>query len=269
MLTLTDLAGLRRDPRGRCYAARVWLFYCSPSGKLCGTVSWSRPDLDQVRELEPVADIALSPEREPFAALIDVRHVDGIDPISFAALGAYGASRRAAFARSVTRLAVVRGHGLTGVVAEGFFRIFPAPCPADVFEDIDAAIAWLGVERERPVVESLEQLRAAIVGADPFVLRLRTALESAPGTITAASAAKALGLSPRAFERRLREANVRFKRELVEARVRVAQRRMRDTDVKLAALAIELGFGSPQHFSNAFRDVTGRSPSDWRKGIGK
>jgi AraC-like DNA-binding protein len=263
--TLTDLAGLRRDPLGRCYAARDWLFYCSPSGRLCGTVSWGRPGLDQLRELEAVADVALAPGRSPFLALIDVRHVDGIDPAGFAALGAYGVSRRAALGRTVSRLAVVRPQGLTGVVAEGFFRIFPAACPVAVHGDVDAAIAWLGATDERPVIDELEELRARILGTDTFVLRLRTILETSPDLLTSARAASLLGLSPRAFERRLGEANLRFKRERLEARVRVAQRRMRETDVKLTVLALDLGFGSAQHFSNAFREVTGESPSTWRK----
>jgi AraC-like DNA-binding protein len=265
MLTPTDLAGFRANPRGRCYVARQWLFYCSPSGKLCGTVSWGRPDLEQQRELLVVVDFALASWREPFVALVDVQHVDGIEPAGFADLGAFGISRRAAMARSVTRLAVVRPHGLTGVVAEGFFRIFSPPCPIDVFTDPAAAIDWLGVPEERPVVDGLEALRAKVLGTNPFVLQLRTLLESSPEGMTAARAATLLGLSERSFERRLRDANVRFKRELLEARVRVAQRQMLETNIKLTALALELGFASPQHFSNAFREVTGESPSDWRK----
>src|SRR5688500_13537673 len=59
LLTPTDLAGFRSDPRGHCYIARHWLIYCTPSGALCGTVSWGRPDLQQVRELEAVTDSVL------------------------------------------------------------------------------------------------------------------------------------------------------------------------------------------------------------------
>jgi AraC-like DNA-binding protein len=268
LLTPTDLAGFRSDPRGHCYIARHWLIYCTPSGALCGTVSWGRPDLQQVRELEAVTDSVLGAWQRPFAALIDVQHVDGIEPAGFAALGGYGTSRRAALARLVSRLAVVRPHGLTGVVAEGFFRIFSPPCPAEVFGDVNAAIGWLGVDDERPVVEGLEPLRATILGTDPLVLQLRRIMEASPDDITADRAARLLGLSPRTLERRLRDAGVRFKRELLEARVRVAQRRLRDTKDTLTAIAFELGFASPQHFSNAFREVTGESPSEWRKRCG-
>ncbi len=263
-LTFSDLATVRTRPLGVVYAGREWFFYSSPNGRLRGTVSWSKPGLDQHRELEAVADAVLAYGRDPFAMLVDVQHVDGIDPAGFASLGAYGERRRAVLERRVSRLAIVRPYGLTGVVAEGFFKIFPAPCPVEVFSAVEDAVAWLGVTEERDVLCELPAIRARIVGTDPFVLRLRAVLEADPGEASAVRVARELGLSQRAFERRLARANLRFKRERLEARIRVAQRRMRDSDVKLTALALDLGFGSLQHFSNAFRDVTRQSPTEWR-----
>jgi AraC-like DNA-binding protein len=264
-LAPADLAGMAQSPRGRCYVARNWLLYGAPSGRLFGTQSWGRPDLDQVRELEAVADAVLAPRHPAFAMLIDVQQVDGIDAAGVAALGTYAIRRRAELARSITRLAILRPHGLTGVVAEGFFRVFAAPCHTAVFDDTAAALAWLGLTDERAVIAAIPALRASIHGTSPLVLRLRSFLEANPHTATPAIAARRLGLSVRTLERRLREAGVRFKREQLEARIRIAQRRMRDSTVKLTALALDLGFASPQHFSNAFREVTGESPTAWRR----
>ena len=260
-----DLAGMAHDPRGRCYVARDWLLYGAPSGRLFGTQSWGRPNLEQVRELEVIADAVLAPRHPPFAMLIDVQQVDGIDAAGVISLGTYGVRRHAELARSVTRLAILRPHGLTGVVAEGFFRVFTSPCPTAVFDDTAGALAWLQLPDERHVVDAVPALRATIHGTSPLVLQLRAFLEANPDTATPAIVARQLGISMRTLERRLRDANVRFTRELLEARVRVAQRRMLDTAVKLTALALDLGFASPQHFSNAFRAVTGVSPTAWRQ----
>jgi AraC-like DNA-binding protein len=264
-LVPADLAGMARDPRGRCYVAHDWLLYGAPSGRLFGTQSWGRPNLEQVRELEAVADAVLAPRHPPFAMLIDVQQVDGIDAAGVISLGTYGIRRHAELARSVTRLAILRPHGLTGVVAEGFFRVFASPCPTAVFDDTASALAWLQLPDERPVVDAVPALRAKIHKTSPLVLQLRAILEASPDSATPAIAARRLGMSVRTLERRLHDADVRFKRELLEARVRVAQRRMRDTAVKLTALALDLGFSSPQHFSNAFREVTGESPTAWRR----
>ena len=265
VLLPADLAGMAHDPRGRCYVARDWLLYGAPSGRLFGTQSWGRPNLEQVRELEVIADAVLAPRHPPFAMLIDVQQVDGIDAAGVISLGTYGIRRYAELARSVTRLAILRPHGLTGVVAEGFFRVDTSPCPTAVFDDPADALAWLQLPDERHVVDAVPALRATIHGTSPLVLQLRAFLETNPDTATPAIVARQLGISMRTLERRLRDANVRFTRELLEARVRVAQRRMLDTAVKLTALALDLGFASPQHFSNAFRAVTGVSPTAWRQ----
>ncbi|HEY5938196.1 MAG TPA: AraC family transcriptional regulator [Kofleriaceae bacterium] len=260
-----DLAGMAHDPRGRCYVAHDWLLYGAPSGRLFGTQSWGRPNLEQVRELEAVADAVLAPRHPPFAMLIDVQQVDGIDAAGVVSLGTYGIRRHAELARSVSRIAILRPRGLTGVVAEGFFRVFTSPCPTAVFDNAAEALAWLHLTDERHVVDAVPAFRATIHGTSPLVLQLRAILEASPDTATPAIAARLLGISVRTLERRLHDAGVRFTRELLEARVRLAQRRMRDTAVKLTALALDLGFASPQHFSNAFRAVTGESPTAWRR----
>jgi AraC-like DNA-binding protein len=272
LVTLANLPTFRSDPRGRCYAARNWLCYCAPNGRLWGTISWGNPSVEQVRELATVIDCALASGERSLCVLADVRRVDGIDASGLAALAAYAGTRAAALTRSLGRLAVLRPQGLTGMVAEGFFHMVSAPCPAAVFAHVPLALAWLGVPEAESVVASVEELYASVSGADRFVVQLRTALETLPDDsleeVNAARVAGLLGLSARTFQRRLRAANLRFRRELLEARIRVAQRRMRGSEVKLTALALELGFASPQHFSNAFREVTGQSPRRWRASLG-
>jgi len=44
----------------------------------------------------------------------------------------------------------------------------------------------------------------------------------------------------------------------------LAERRMLDSDDPLTAVAIDAGFATLQHFSAAFREATGESPSAWR-----
>jgi AraC-like DNA-binding protein len=76
--------------------------------------------------------------------------------------------------------------------------------------------------------------------------------------------ARALGLSTRTLQRRLREADTTFQGEVLSARVRMAQRCMLESDASLTAIALDTGFTSPQHMATVFRRLVGQTPSAWR-----
>ena len=44
---------------------------------------------------------------------------------------------------------------------------------------------------------------------------------------------------------------------------------LRDTDAAIATVATELGYASQTAFTAAFKKLTGETPSDWRRRIGK
>lgn len=52
---------------------------------------------------------------------------------------------------------------------------------------------------------------------------------------------------------------------LLEARVEQAKRLLADRDAALASVALEVGFCSQSHFTDAFRRRTGLSPGRWRR----
>jgi AraC-like DNA-binding protein len=82
--------------------------------------------------------------------------------------------------------------------------------------------------------------------------------------------ARELGMSERTLQRRLKEAGTSFQAELNAVQVRMAQSLLRETDMKLTAVAVEVGCASLQHFSSLFRKLVGDSPSAWRnKALGK
>jgi AraC-like DNA-binding protein len=265
VLEPTNLAGFRRDPHGRYVTGDRWLYFCAPTGHLWGTVYWGELVADDFRRLDAVVDVSTDPRFAPHVTLVDARRVTGIEAAAFASLKEHVESRKAALARSVERLALVRPAGLAGAVAEGFFRIAEAPYPVRTFEAPREALEWLGLPDEAALAKELDVLQATAVGIDPFVRDLRALMESSPASLTLAAAATALGFSLRTFQRRLRDNDVRFKNELAQARIRVAKRRLVDPNTRLTTLALELGFASPAHFSNCFRRLTGLAPSAWRE----
>jgi AraC-like DNA-binding protein len=55
-------------------------------------------------------------------------------------------------------------------------------------------------------------------------------------------------------------------RYLLERRVERAKRLLASTDLPMTAIGIEVGFGSGQHFARVFRQTSGNTPSEYRRG---
>ncbi len=72
-------------------------------------------------------------------------------------------------------------------------------------------------------------------------------------------------MSERTLQRRLKEEDTSFQAELNNVQMRTAQQLLLETDMKLTAVAVEVGCASLQHFSSLFRKLVGESPSTWRE----
>jgi AraC family transcriptional regulator len=56
-------------------------------------------------------------------------------------------------------------------------------------------------------------------------------------------------------------------RWLARSRIEIAQRQLKTTDVPLSHIALDLGFSSQAHFTEAFRRAVGVSPGRWRREV--
>jgi transcriptional regulator GlxA family with amidase domain len=61
------------------------------------------------------------------------------------------------------------------------------------------------------------------------------------------------------------EVGVTIHQHLMRARIEAAKTLLRDTDLPVTAIALELGYAASHHFSMAFKSATGRSPTTSRK----
>jgi AraC-like DNA-binding protein len=76
--------------------------------------------------------------------------------------------------------------------------------------------------------------------------------------------ADALDLSVRTLQRRLAEHGLVYSELVEQTRIDLARRLLQDTDLPIADIAREVGYGESTHFSRAFRRITGNSPRDFR-----
>lgn len=198
----------------------------------------------------------------PYCALLDFRRVKGMSPVAFAEFGAFTYRNRARQAERVLRGAVVRPEdGMFAAAMQGAISLFRLIVRWDAFGTLEGALAALGAADRAPEIDALleELSRSASV-----VELLHELWARAPEQTSIDRAARALGLSVRSLQRRLREGGTTFETELRRARVRRAQRMLAETDLKLAAIAHEAGFASHAHFTQVFGEEVGMPPGAWR-----
>ncbi len=241
---------------------RTFIHFCK-SPTLWGVMLFGRPNHEDAFELARTLPLELKAPAKPHVSIVDASRLGGIDANVFSLLDGYVRTEFESLSKMVTRLALVRPAGVEGAVVAGFFQVLPRPYPVQVFDRTDAALDWLGGVPDG-FCEELERTYVDATQTPPLITSLRAYLESHLPEATIAEAAKALAISERTLQRRLLEAKTTFQDELAQARLRVAERLLLDTDAPLTRIALDVGCASLQHFSAFFRKLTGESPSAWR-----
>jgi AraC-like DNA-binding protein len=262
------VAGLREatpqtmaeDPVGRYVAGDCYAHFCAYP-ELWGVVLWGRPNEDVARAFGRTLILELV--NPMHVSVIDATRIEGADISAFKALAWYMRTNAEQLARVVSRLALVRPRGFSGAMVTGVFDMVVRPYPVQVFDNLEAALAWSDVPLTW--LPTFAELHAVATGTPAILTALRPLLERDLANITVAQAARTLSLSERSLQRKLTEAGTTFVAELGAARVRAAQRLLVDSDLPLTTIALEVGCASLQHFSVLFRKHIGEAPSTWRR----
>ncbi|MBS2027249.1 MAG: helix-turn-helix transcriptional regulator [Deltaproteobacteria bacterium] len=252
------------DPYGRYFCGRQHIVFAH-SHELIGFVCWGYPDVDDVREMLTLCEIGVRADARPHRFLVDVRELEFVDPRTFAMFVDYTRRHRDVLGRKLMRQALLRPEGLVGSIISGFSNVAKLSYPYKVFAEVDATVAWLGLEpgEGADLVAELEAVRANASGTNSTVRRMREVLATTR-CATLAELAQRLKLSRRTCQRALNDAGTTFRRELRAARLTRARDFLQQSDRNLTWIAAELGFSSAQHFATAFRKATGETPSAWR-----
>lgn len=259
-LNLTEFLA---SPLG-CYVVGRRSLAFMESEDLLGFATWGRPDAEDIRELFAAVAVGRRPGMKPYKFLFDGRALEFIDPTTFGQFYDYTKTHGEVLKRNIWRQAQIRPDGLVGAIIQGFARFARLPYPDRVFEDVDAALDWLGIERERghALIAELHAIRTEAQGEDELVVRLRRELR-ASGVLTADRMSKRLGVSTRSLQRSLRAAGTTYRIELSTFRVERAKDLLAG-DRSMTWIARELGFSTVQHFATAFRRAVGQAPAAWR-----
>jgi AraC-like DNA-binding protein len=254
---------LARSPVGRFVCGETFLHFCA-APDLWGFILWGRPEERHAIELGRTLLLELGPPAEPHAAIIDASRLEGGDPAAFGAAERYVSRHASSLATWVTRLALVRPAGMMGAVVAGAHEVLPRPYPVQIFDDAASAFEWLSPAHRLDGPALLRELYGEATGISPLLGSLRGWLDGHLGGVGIAEAARALGVSERTLQRKLRGAETTFKEELTHARIRAAKQKLLESDAPLTVIALDVGCTSLQHFSSMFRRHTRESPSAFR-----
>ncbi|MFO0549738.1 MAG: helix-turn-helix transcriptional regulator [Polyangiaceae bacterium] len=261
------------SPTGHYLRSRGLAFWCERPA-LWGVTAWGALTLEHAEQLSRWIDEEYAHPHPPYVTLLDFRRVSNIEDTAFTAWTAFFERTRTRRNTRVQRAALVRpSAGMLASTLAGFPRISGVDVPWLVTDELDGALEWLavpgltGMELPR-VLAALEQMATEAMENPSNQRSTLDALRDRLDRDVRASiedVADDLRLSVRTLQRQLKTAQTSFEAELLEARVRRAQRLLRDTPDKLATIALEAGFASQAHFSVVFRRITGENPSAYRK----
>jgi hypothetical protein len=218
------------SPVGRYVTGRTFAHFCA-SPALFGTILVGIPDGTDMRAL------GLAHDADVWRG---TRHLSFFDASRLEAItvGAYEALNRAWFERQVPlnrltqRQAIAQPQGVAGATLARYRPFSPLRFPTRMFDTPGTALAWLG----QPHLEG------------PLAAIAAELLQKGEGKGEGEGAG----------------AGSTFRTEVIQARMEAAKKLLVDSDLTLAAIALEVGCASSQHFSAQFRRLTGSTPSAWR-----
>jgi AraC-like DNA-binding protein len=259
MLEAREPKAFARRPEGGFVAGTSW-FYFAAEG-LYGYAIWGRPEPADIRKL--VHLLVRELERPPHEALVDLEHLEVVNPESFEAIARYTVEHAEGLARVVERTAIVVPRArVNAAIVAGFFDVSSRPFPVTFCASVREALGHLG--RGPGLSDALAAVRAQLSG-EPDVLReLRAHLAANVASPSLDDAARAIGLSMRTLQRRLADAGTSFETQVQHVRVATARRMLEETDVPVTTIALEVGFQTAQHFSTSFKQRTGETPTSYR-----
>jgi AraC-like DNA-binding protein len=146
--------------------------------------------------------------------------------------------------------------------------IFGAPTNAVVF---DAQLMESAPKRQLPVKDALtwgdlrrffmQKPPATKVDAARQVIRIRLM----DGAVDIDGTARLLGIGARTLQRQLAEENLTFRDLLTQQRMQRAADLLRESSEPITSIAFSLGYADVASFSRAFKQLTGKRPSDYRQ----
>jgi AraC-like DNA-binding protein len=250
------------DPVGHYVVGRSYVLWCA-SPNLIGTTAWGVPDAADSRAL---TDLWSYDRRlRGYDIVMDVSRVRRMDHDGFALVAAYVRTRIEDYAARVRRqLIVLPADPVSGSLVGGLPSFLGYRHTWRAFADLAHGLAWLdhpGAAAAHAEIDALVERATGSVAAGVRACLLADPLRDL------AAVGRALGQSERTLQRKLEEAGTSFRDVARDARIQTAAHLLAGSDLKLEAIARQVGYRSMSHFAETFRGRMGVSPADYRRAL--
>lgn len=241
------------NPIGRCIVGPSFLTWCA-TPELQGAIIWGTVDDQSLRDMmaagEYVRHPAVSTRRRVLVDCRDITRADADALLQFASLAR---DRLELWRAGLEREAIAIPQGVPGILIGGALPSLGVALPMRFTHDLESALAYIDHPAARAYHEAAARIAAGVRGRAVLIARLRVQLQRELDTATVESIASALGMSARTLQRELARLNTSFSTELRGMRVAAAETLLQHSDLKIEAIATQVGFGNASRMSATLR----------------
>jgi AraC-like DNA-binding protein len=258
----TDDASYVRAPVGKWRCVGSSLAWCH-SATLTGCITWGCQTPDETRATMGLFEsfAQLGPQ---FDVILDGSSIERVAAGSLLVFADWMRRNRDLLRRRVRHHVGVNAPGVSSFMLAGIFPlIIGARWQITRVLDRREAFRLLLPNEGDALCDELMSIVDQVRGTSPTIARLRDLLARCAGRMSAAEAARALGLSLRSLQRELRHAGSSYRDEQHTAQFRLAERLLPE-ESKIAVVAARLGV-SERAFDALIRARTGLTPAELRE----
>jgi AraC-like DNA-binding protein len=237
------------SPIGRCMIAPTFAIWCY-APDLHGATLWGQVDGRSLRDMMVVGRFVHHPAiGQHRRVLTDCRDVEGPDADVLIGFIANAHEQLSDWASGVDRQALVIPNGPAGVLVSGAMAMAGLDHALRVTNEIDAALAFLAHPAATAAHAAATTAIAMTRGRSALLSRVRTLLGHDLVGATIESTAAALGMSSRSLQRELQRLHTSFTEQLRHVRIATAQTLLIHTDLKIEAIATQVGYATASRMS--------------------
>ena len=252
------------SPIGRCIVRPTFATWCA-APDLHGSILWGALDERSVREMMSLGAFIhhrdIAPCRRGLTDLRDIEHADANVLLGFASAAR---DQVTDWATGLERQVLIVPTGLGGMMMSGALPLAGVEHPLRIAHDLATAFAFV----DHPGAQAAHAAATAIVtatrGRAALVGRVRAQLHSDLSGATIERCAVGLGMSRRTLQRELQGLDTSFSDELRRVRIATAEALLVHTDLKIDAIALQVGFGTASRMSAVLRREMNLTASELR-----
>jgi AraC-like DNA-binding protein len=264
LIATDDPAKFMAAPIGRCFVGPTFAIWCA-APDLQGSMIWGALDERTIQDMMEVGTFIHRPEiSRRRRGLSDCRALERADADVLLGFITSARDRVAEWTAGLERQALLVPDGVGGILISGALPLAGVGHSLHVAHELDTALTYLDHPAAAAAHAAATSIVATMRGRSALVSRLRAHLGQNLHAATIERSASALRMSTRTLQRELHQLATSFSDELRRVRIATAELLLAQTDLKIEAIATQVGFGTASRMSATLRRELNVTASELR-----